>query len=283
MADEQKSEVTPEAEWKLPPAARKAVMSGVEPLLAQIKSIDDQLTQIGASASKRKDSAGEALRNAEDQTLEGIYTSTGWIVDLLAHETPDWSSMVPFTYADHLESEIKRLSDELAGVRFLCDAAVTVHLATFTSAIKSEVETLQTQRSAVVSSLGAIHTLVGGPKIDVPDAPKVRGSKVSTGSPSRVTTKTGRHYVVNGAHDHKPQTEARGAATIEGDRYFPANTAISYLAWMFNNAGTEALKSALRNAGVDIDHDSAKPWEATITLEGKTMTVGHHVTPVVEA
>jgi hypothetical protein len=236
----------------LPESIKQAMLAevnGDNGLLAQVKAIAARLESIRGTAAERRNQAVATLREAETTEVHKR--------DSVDPDNPEREvdSDLPFTYVDYLTTEIERLTAERDEVKQQCDAAVSAWLKAKHDDTTSEAEALKEQAKALTASIANIAQLTGH-EFDVPALPK--GSRSGSTGGSKVTSKTGRHYHV-----------------VDGKREYYAKDSFSGLAWYaFSKVGVDALTAALKAQGI---HMLGDPWEATLTLNGKTVTVGHEI------
>lgn len=220
--------------------------SAAEKILRQIAEIDGKLETVKGTASQRKAAARVAV--LEDSDLAGV--------------------------VDAVETKLAEAKMEAEEVAQRVEDAIVAYLKSSKDGTTAEVEALKTSRSELVTSASAMIALLqslkveGASALSVPKAPKgaSRGSTGSTGAKAS----SGRHYFVSD----------------EGRMSSYANSSLSGLAfYAFRVKGAspsvEDVKTALASQGVT---DLTKSWQATVTLNGVTRTIGHEVTvtPAVE-
>lgn len=125
--------------------------------------------------------------------------------------------------------------------------------------VGAELSTLKAERDELVSTAKAMATLLKVTDLEIPKAPKGTGGSSNGGT--RAKSATGAHYV----------------KAEDGTISSYANDSFSGLAfYAFKRAGRDALEAGLAAAGVT---ELTKPFEATVTVNGITRTIGLRVTP----
>lgn len=240
--------------FTLPQAFIDSVVVQAQPMLEAVKTIDERLTVVRGNVVEQKRAAVEALRATEGETVLPDDTTT-----------EDKQTALPFTYLDELALQLDELVARVEEQKQACEGAIMSYLRSKHEDTTVQQTALLDQRKILVTQLEGMVKL--GVPLEIPSAPK--GTR-SSGGGTRAKSSTGRHYVVNGEADHRLNKDVEAGA-----RYFPANDSFSYIAWMFNKCGTDALRKALTDAGIENELDA---WDTTLTIGGKTLHVGHEVT-----
>lgn len=202
-----------------------------------------QITAVDSKLEKAKGNVTER-RNITIATLRNLEA---------ANTTPDTVGV--FTALDAIEAELATLLERKEAAKQATEDAIVVALKSSKDSTATEVEALKVQRAELVETVRAMSTLLHI-EVEIPKAPK--GASASSGSP-KAKNSTGAHYVIE-----------------NGERKFYSNDTFSGLAWFaFHHAGVKALEAALVEAGITA---RTTPWEATVTVNEITATVGMVVT-----
>lgn len=219
--------------------------SMVDNVLKEIKELDARMTASAGTISQRKNEALEHIKTAELEQFGGSIPTDGVERTYLVSHN--------LTAA---EVELEKAKARFDEAKQAMEDAVVAHLKARKSDVGAELGALRTQREELVNTAKAMGVLLKV-DVDIPKAPKGGGSTGSSGP--RAKSSSGSHYV----------------KAEDGTISSYANDTFSGLAFYAFKRGTApALKDALAAVGVT---DLAKPWEAVITINGVTRTVGHRV------
>lgn len=228
--------------------------SMLDTTLGQIAEIDKKMTASAGNVTQRKTEALEALRAEEAHRLE-VRGAELNMTDAAVLELVDEAEDFPVHYLALMEQELEAAQTRHDEAKQAVQDAIVASLKARKVDIGAELVTLRTEREELVNTARAMGTLLKI-NVDVPKAPK--GSGTST-SPRVAKSSTGSHYV----------------KAEDGTMTSYANDTFSGLAfYAFGRAGVNDLKSALAANGVT---ELTKPWETTVTINGKTRTIGHRI------
>lgn len=214
--------------------------------VAQLVELDGKAVKASGTVTERKRQALEAVTEAEKVTI----ANSGLQMDDLE------VSLYPVTYLDRITAELETLKVAHEEAKQAVEDAIVATLKAQKADTGAELATIRTERETLVNTIKAMSLLLGV-EVEIPKAPK--GASSNGSSTPRAKSSTGSHYVK--AED--------GTVTSY------ANDTFSGLAfYAFKRAGVGDLKAALQANGIT---ELSKPWEATVTVNEITRTIGHRV------
>lgn len=225
--------------------------SMIDQYIAQIAEVDGKLTASSGTLTQRKAEALEVIKSREADAIHEVEASGAEV------DAADRAEHFPVHTLELVTAELEAAKVRFEEAKQAVEDAVVAHLKASKTDASAEVATLRKQREELVETVKAMSVLL---KVDVnvPKAPKGSGSNGS--STPRAKSSQGAHYV----------------KAEDGSVSSYANDTFSGLAfYAFKRAGVADLKSALAANGIT---DLAKSWEATVTVNGVTRTIGHTVT-----